>query len=192
MSFSLSQWWHDFIDHLFKHPQAEQVAHPAIAAVAVAAQPEPAKVTIPDTDRQLDPITAAYLGVSQKTSDILDGRVANAPVSGNAPSSLGPLDSFVAPYQHGRWTFQPNVAIAVPIKAPAGPYHIQCSGTGGVPGGDTSVRVAVTVKDANGNVVGSGDDNTYASFTSDGGIYTLDMVAPGATVEDITLAPGLA
>lgn len=45
-------------------------------------------VTIPGTDRQIDAVTAAYLGVSEQTSKILNDR-ANAPVTGsvnNAPS----------------------------------------------------------------------------------------------------------
>lgn len=192
------------------HPEVQAAADEHAAAQAPApkaADPAPAAPKAFDwapfagqTDR------AAFFAFVQKTgrnpqpSDQADAYAAGvvktetpAPTdSGNPASSFGPLSSFTAPYQHGRFTFEPNKPVEASIQAPAGPYHIQCSGMGGVPGGDTSVRLAVTVKDATGAVVGSGDDNTYASFTSDGGAYTLSMVAAGATVEDVTLAPGLA
>lgn len=116
--------------------------------------------------------------------------------SGGARNSFVPLPDFGHAYDHGRWTFQPGVAISVPVTAPsAGDFHFACSGSGGVPGGDSSVRITLTITDAAGNTVGSGSDNPpYASFTAKaaGEVFTLTMIAPAATVEDVTFQPGVA
>jgi len=52
----LETWWHEFIGHLFSHPQAAQVAHPAIAAV-VQAVTTASQTGVSDQDR----LTAAYM-----------------------------------------------------------------------------------------------------------------------------------
>lgn len=139
MGFDLSKWWHDFIDHLFKHPAAAEVAHPAIAAVAQAAQVTPALgVTIPGTDRQIPAVTAAYLGVSAETSQILDDRVKNAPPAGDGwipGSELGNGQDFRAN------TYTEGVVFPYTVHAP-GPFEFKWSDCPGTPAGMADVTVS--------------------------------------------------
>lgn len=74
---SLEQWWHEFIDHLFKHPQAEEVAHPAIAAVASAATTVAAPATsIPaHADPQNMSLAEKLIGRTAQTDAMLDSRL---------------------------------------------------------------------------------------------------------------------
>lgn len=55
--------------------KATPVASPSTAAPVAPPDKPQSTVTIPNTDRSIDKVTAAYLGVSEETSKILDSRV---------------------------------------------------------------------------------------------------------------------
>jgi hypothetical protein len=76
MHFDLFQWLHDLIDHLRKHPQAETVTLPTLAAVAVAAQPpvQPAPVVlVPPAATGPAPIPLGPVGADGKPTVTFPG-----------------------------------------------------------------------------------------------------------------------
>lgn len=171
----IKQWWHEFIDHLFKHPQAETVAHPAIAAVAQAAQPAPSTITVPGTDRTIDRGVASLLGVSEQASQTLNDRAAHAPAAGGLPP--GPvLDAFGVPkvgnYAPG-YVWQ--------LAAVADKMHFDISSYPG----QVAALATVTIKDAAGNaVIGpvQANPNQWSSPSFAG--------TPGMTAEVVMDKPG--
>lgn len=118
MSFNLVQWWHDLIDHLFKHPAAAEVAHPAIAAVATTLQPANPTVTIPGAQGtpgfQLDAGMARILGVNQQSTDILNSRVGQS-----APQ--GDVDPNTVYYDHNKTLIYGPGPVTVKLEQPVKP-----------------------------------------------------------------------
>lgn len=118
---------------------AKPVQAPVQAPVAsTAPNVAPSATVIPGTDRKIDNVTAAYLGISAETSKILDDRVKNAPDAGPGWVAGNVLDSYGVGKQN---TYEAQRPFPFEIHAP-GPFEFVWSDCPGTPPGTASVVVS--------------------------------------------------
>ena len=133
---NLWQRFKSWLGSFFAKP-APQSSAPA-SAQPPQSSAQPATVTIPGTDRKIDPVTAAHLGVSAETSKILDDRVKNAPDPGPGWVAGNVLDSYGVGKRN---TYEAQRPFPFEIHAP-GPFEFVWADCPGTPPGTASVVVS--------------------------------------------------
>lgn len=217
--FSMPHWLHELIDHLWKHPQAESIALPTLAAVATAAQqpaPTPAAQPAPAAPSGFD--WSKYAGQTDNVAFVAfamaghgnpqDADKAAAYAAGvvktQVPTPTGEVNNSLAwesfDGHHPYADFQPGVPVVITVKLDAAAY----SAAGAQPGafnvqlGETSGTVPCTmsavVRDEAGSVfptesMGGGNGASLHVPYQLGQLYTVAFTAPVATRWGISVTP---